>query len=124
MSDLGRAQGTSNATQIIKFSGSTSGAGINLTATSTPGTAIHTAIAGAVSFDRVWLYVTNTSSSAVVVTIEFGGTSVGFRIVYSVPAQNTALVVPGLLINGGLAVAGFAATGSVVNAIGFVERVY
>ncbi len=124
MTDLGRATGSSNATNVSKFSASTSGAGINLTATSTPGTAIHTAAAGAVTLDRVWLYVTNTSASAVVVTVEFGGTTVGFRIVYSVPSQNTALVVPGLVINGGLSVAAFAGTGSVLNAIGYIEKVY
>lgn len=122
--DLGRSLGTINAANVQKFSASTSGRPINITATATAGTAIHTAVSGAVSFSRMFVYFTNTSTSAVVVTVEFGGTGTTNNIVYSVPAQNTALVVPGLMINGGLSVAAFAGTTAVLNAIGWVELVY
>lgn len=122
--DTGRSLATINAANVQKFSGSTSGKGIQIAATSTPGTAIHTAVAGAVSFSRMFIYFTNTSASSIVVTVEWGGTGTANNIVYTVPGNNTGLVVPGLMIQGGLSVAAFAATGSVLNAIGWVELVY
>ena len=46
------------------LSGSTNGRMIKVVAVATPGTLIHTAIAGAVDIDEVWLYACNTDAAA------------------------------------------------------------
>lgn len=120
--DTGRAAGVGVTTSNVTFgSGQTTGKVVQITSTSTPGQTIHTAVAGTVSRDRVRLIATNTSTSAVVVTVEWGGTGTANNIVYSVPAQNTAVIVPQLCINNGLVIGVFAATGSVINCAAEVE---
>ena len=63
----------------IILSGSTHGAPIKVAATSTPGTTIHTATSSAgnpnYAMDLVTLYVSNTHTAAVNLTIEYGGTT-------------------------------------------------
>ena len=49
------------------------GLGILVAATSTAGTAIHTASSTATTIDEVWLYAYNNHSSDILLTIEFGG---------------------------------------------------
>ncbi|HEY1191392.1 MAG TPA: hypothetical protein VGE74_27405, partial [Gemmata sp.] len=58
-----------------KLSGSTNGKPIKVAATATAGTTIHTAQSGATGWDEIYCWVTNTSASAVNLTIEFGGTT-------------------------------------------------
>ena len=98
-------------------SGSTNGRPIKVAATATPGTLIHTAVAGAVDMDEVWIWGTNTSVSDVKLTIEFGGvTSPDDLIEMTIPAEDGLyLVVPGNRVNGGLEIRAFAATGDVIN---------
>lgn len=110
------------------LSSSTDGRAILITQTATAGTTIHTGSSTATTFDEVWLYATNTSSSSVKLTVEWGGTSVpGDLIEVTVPAESgLTLVIPGLVIKGNatpLVVRAFASTGSVVTVSGFVNRI-
>jgi hypothetical protein len=105
------------------LSGSTNGRNILVAATATPGTLIHTADASAL--DEIWIYATNTSSSNVVLTLEFGGTSgPGDLIEKTIPAEDGfKLIVPGLILTNSLIVRAFAGTTNVININGFVNRI-
>jgi hypothetical protein len=108
------------------LSGSTNGRGILVTATATAGTVIHTAVSGTSSLDEVWLYAHNTSASAVKLTIEYGGTTgPNDHIEINIGAEGAGLVLvaPGILLQNGLVVRAFAATGSVINIFGYVNRI-
>src|SRR5258707_13695161 len=96
------------------LSGSTDGRGILVAATAAAGTLLHTALSSVSGneWDEVWLRVTNSSASAVQLTIEFGGTtSPNDQIKITVPAQSglTDVVLGHVLQNGAIARA-FAAT--------------
>jgi len=69
------------------LSGSTNGKAILVAATATPGTTIHTAVAGTSSLDEIWLYAVNSSNSDVKLTIEWGETTA--------PNGNIELTIPG-----------------------------
>lgn len=111
----------------ILLSGSTSGKPIPVAATATPGTLVHTAVAGAAAFDEVYLWVSNVTGTAAVITIEWGGvTDPGDHMVkaYSIPANSQPVaVVLGLVLNGGLVVRAFSATASALNVTGYVNRI-
>lgn len=105
------------------LSGSTNGRQIKVVATATAGTAIHTA--HATSKDEVWLWAVNSDTSAVKLTIEFGGVSAPDDLIeITIPAEGGyTLVVPGICLSGGLAVKAFAASANVVMIAGFVNRI-
>lgn len=106
------------------LSGSTNGKGISVSASASAGTIIHTAISGTSSFDEVWLYAVNTSTSSVKLTIEYGSTSTSDNIEITIPAEaGLTLVVPGLLLNNGLLIRAFAATQDVISIHGYVNRI-
>jgi hypothetical protein len=109
------------------LSGSTSGRPIKVVATASPGTTIHTAVAGSSSFDEVYLWATNTSGAAVALTIEFGGTTnPDDRIVntYSLRANSPPTpIVTGQSLNGGLIVKAFAGSANVIVITGHVNRI-
>lgn len=110
-----------------KLSGSTDGKGIKVVATSTLGTTIHTAVAGttAGTFDEIWLYVYNSHSATVALTIEFGGaTDPDNHIVLTVPNDSgLVLVVPGLILQNSLVVTAFAASANVIAISGWVNSI-
>ena len=109
-----------------KLSGSTDGKGILVAATSTPGTAIHTAVAGttAGTFDEIWLWATNTDTTDRKLTVEFAGTTAGFLVEVTIPAESGPfLVVPGWILQNEGAVAAFAAQTNVVNIHGYVNSI-
>lgn len=108
----------------VKLSSSTNFRGIKIAATATAGTAIHTATSTANTVDEIWLWITNSSTSAVKVTIEFGGaTSPDDTIEQTIPAESGPVpVIPGLCLDGGVAVAAFAGTTNVLLAHGYVNR--
>lgn len=114
-----------NAVSKQILSGSTNGKGIKVVQTATAGTLIHTAIAGTSSFDEIWLYAYNGHTADVVLTIEYGGVTVPDNtIVQTVPYKTgLSLVVPGLVLQNGLVVRAFAATGNVITITGFVNRI-
>lgn len=107
------------------LSESTDGKNINIAATETPGDTVHTVPVGIDSVDEVWLYATNTSASPVDLTIEYGGVNdpddlVPVRIP---PRQGLFLLIPGLLLQNGVSVSGFASVPGAINISGFVNRV-
>lgn len=107
------------------LSGSTSGKGVLVAATATAGTLIHTAVAGAVSLDEIWLYAVNTSGTAVKLTVEYGtATAPDGNIELTVAAESgLVLVSAGLILNGGLTVKAFAATANVIVLYGYVNQI-
>ena len=110
-----------------KLSGSTDGRGITVVPIITPGTLIHTAVAGitAGTFDEIWLYVYNGHTAAVVLTIEFGGVTVpDDNIVLTIPSKaGLTLVVPGLILQNATVVKAFAATANVIVITGYVNAI-
>lgn len=109
----------------IILSGSTSGKQIKVVATSTLGTTIHTAIAGSSDIDEIYLYAVNSSASSIKLTIEYGGaTSPDELIEQTIEVESgLELIVPGLILNGGLVVTAFAASANVVMVSGYVNRI-
>lgn len=110
-----------------KLSGSTDGRGIKVVATATPGTLVHTAVAGVVAgtWDEVWVYVYNSDTVDRLLTIELGGvTAPDDHIKVTIPAQQGRfLVVDGAILQNGTIVRAFAATANVLVVTGFVNAV-
>ena len=107
-----------------KLSGSTDGRGIAVAATETLGTTIHTAHATAL--DEIWLYANNIHSSAVTLTVEYGGvTTTSDLIQTSIAATPSGLVLicAGLLVTGSVVVTAFAGTANKIELFGFVNRI-
>ena len=100
-----------------------SGRQIKVTATSSTGTTIHTADASAT--DEIWIYATNSSTADVNLTIEYGGTTdPGDLIQLSVPGKaGLTLVIPGLILSGGLVITAYASIASVIMIGGYVNRI-
>lgn len=109
------------------LSGSTSGRVIPVAATSTPGTLIHTAVAGSVPFDEVYLWAANVTSATATLTVEWGGvTNPGDHLVksYSIPPFSAPIpIATGQVLNGGLVVRAFSDTASAINLSGYVNRI-
>ncbi|KAB2937403.1 hypothetical protein [Hyphomicrobium sp.] len=104
------------------LSASTNGRGIKIAATATPGTQIHAAHATAK--DEVYLWVTNTDTVERKVTFELGGvTAPDDNLTMNIPAGETILVVPGLVLSGSVNVKAFGAAANVLAAFGFVNRI-
>jgi hypothetical protein len=112
----------------LVLSGSTDGRAIKVAATATPGTTIHTGSSTATTIDEIWLYATNTDTTARKLTIEWGGTSSPDDLIeLTIPAESgLTLVAPGLIIKGNatpLVVRAFAASANVVTIHGYVNRI-
>ena len=107
------------------LSGSTNGKQIVIANTATAGTLIHTCVSGTSSLDEIWIYAVNSSTSAVKLTIEYGGVTANTdHIESTIPAEaGLTLVVPGLPMTNALVVRGFAATANVINISGYVNRI-
>lgn len=107
------------------LSGSTDGRPIKVAATATPGTLIHTATATSGEIDELWLWAVNTDSATCKLTVEWGGTtSPDDLIEVGIPAESgLVLVTPGLVLRNGLTIRAFAAAASVVNIVGYVNRI-
>lgn len=84
---------------------------------------IHTAVAGASSFDEVWLYG-YSQSGATDITVLWGGTNYpDDYMTATVPVRGgRTLIVDGKLINNGLAISAFSSTGT-AQIDGFVNRI-
>ncbi len=107
------------------LSGGTNGKNIEVAATSSAGTTIHTAVSGTSDMDEIWLYACNTDSTDRKLTIEYGGTTSSDDLTeITITAEaGWVLVCPGLLLQNGLIVKAFAATANVININGFVNRI-
>ena len=110
-----------------KLSASTDGKGIKIAATSTPGTLLHTAVAGttAGTYDEIWLEAFNSDTVDRVLTIEFGDTTVpDHNIVVTIPHQaGLIMVVNGLILQNGATVNGFCPTANVLTVSGWVNSI-
>ena len=110
------------------LSGSTDGKAIKVAATATAGTTIHTGSSTATTLDEVWLYAVNTSSTAVKLTVEWGGTASPDDLIELTvqPEAGLVTVAPGLLIKGNatpLVIRAFAGTANVITIHGFVNQI-
>ena len=108
------------------LSGSFDGKGIKVTATSTPGTAVHAAVAGQTpgTYDEVWLWAQNNHTANVVLTIEFGSADTADNIIVTIPYKSGLVpVVPGLPLQNGMTVKAFAAAADVITIQGFVNTI-
>lgn len=115
----------------VLLSGSTQGKAIKVAATTSgsAGTTIHATGTSSSIIDEVWLYAYNSSSSAVVLTVQWGGvTAVDNETKLSIPATSgLTLVIPGLILTGtGSAantIAAYAGTTNVITVSGYVNRI-
>ena len=108
------------------LSGSTNGKNISVTGTTTGASVtVHTATSGTSNLDEIWLYATNTSATARVLTIEFGGTTDQADLIeLEIGADSgMTLIIPGLLLQNSLVVKAFAAAGDEINLNGYVNRI-
>jgi len=109
------------------LSGSTNGRPIPITATATPGTAIHGAVSGTVGVDEVYIWATNVTAAAATLTVEWGGTSdPGDHLVkqFSIPAYSLPMPIAlGQTVNNSVTIAAFSGTASAINVTGYVNRV-
>lgn len=108
-----------------KLSGSTDGKQIKIAAVATPGTPIHTAVAGVTDYDEIWLWVTNNHTATVNLIIEWGGVaSPDDLIQMSIPSKSGLyLVIPGWVLQNGQSVKAFAGTANVLCVNGFVNHI-
>lgn len=111
----------------VLLSGSTNGREIPVAATATPGTLIHTAVAGTTAYDEVYMWASNVTANAATLTIEWGGvTDPGDHMVkaFSIPPNSPPIpIVTGQVLQNGLAVRAFSGTASAINVSGFVNRI-
>jgi hypothetical protein len=110
-----------------KLTGSTDGKAIKVVETATPGTTIHTAVAGttAGTFDEIWIWAYNGHTAAVILTIEFGGATVPDQNIIVTLAAKSGLIpiVPGLILQNSMVVKAFASVANVVTLGGFVNGI-
>jgi hypothetical protein len=113
----------------VLLSGSSFGQPITVSASASTGTTIHATGTSASILDEVWLYANNTSTSPVLLTVQFGGTgSVQHaKPITLSPQSGDVLIVAGLPLSGTGAAAtsvyAFAATASVITISGYVNRI-
>ena len=107
----------------VKFSESTNGRMTKVAATATAGTLIHTA--SQTGLDEIWLYAVNSDTTDRKLTVEFGGTTAPDDLIeFTVKAENGLyLIVPGLILTGGVEIRAFAATANVISIGGYVNRI-
>lgn len=117
------------AVQLLPLSGSSSGQPVKVAATSIgSGTTVHTATSSTDdgTGDQIYLFVTNTSSSPVTLTVAWGGTTDPDHLVvdaFSVPPQLPPVeVVVGLLLRNSLVVRAAGGSANVLLISGFVHR--
>lgn len=107
------------------LSGSTNGRLIKVAAVGTPGTLVHTAVAGAADADEVWLWAVNSDTTDRKLTIEYGGVVAPDDLIeVTVRAESgLVLIAPGLVLQNSLVVRAFAAAANVVMVGGFINRI-
>jgi len=109
------------------LSGAADGLAVKVAATATAGTTIHTAVAGttAVTFDEIWIWAVNSSTSAVKLTIEWGeATAPDGNIEVTIPPESgLQQVIPGLILHNAKVVKAFASVTNVVMLHGFVNSI-
>jgi len=106
------------------LSGSTDGGPISIAQIATAGDLIHTAVAGVVDFDEVWVWMSNNHSADVEIEVEWDNATAVENIVQTISFDGgLQLVVPGLLLQNAGEVRVFAGTTAVVAVFGYVNRI-
>ena len=111
------------------LSASSQGQPIIVVATASSGTTIHATGTSSSIIDEVWLYANNTSTSPVLLTVQFGGTGAvqNAKPITLAPQSGDVLIVAGLPLTGdgtnATTTRAFAATASVVTISGYVNRI-
>jgi hypothetical protein len=108
------------------LSGSTNGKQIKVAQVTTPGTAIHTAVAGTTpgTVDEIWLWACNHSNQNATLVIEFGGASdPDDHMVFIIPPWTFQPIVPGLILQNGLVVSAYATLANIITISGFVNTI-
>ena len=104
---------------VIKATGSTDGMPIKITQSATPGDTIHQAVAGTTPgvFDEIWIWAYNSHSSAVELTLEWGGASVpdqNIKVTLAAGSVGLVPIIPGLRLQNSKVVKAFASVANVV----------
>lgn len=113
----------------VLLSGSSQGQPITVTQTASTGTTIHATGTASTTIDEIWLYGNNTTTSPVLLTIQFGGTATvqNAKPITLSPQAGDVLLVAGLPLTGTGSVAtnvfAFAATGTAITISGYVNRI-
>jgi hypothetical protein len=110
------------------LSGSTQGQAIQVAATGSVGTTIHTTGTSATTTDEIWLYATNNDTVSRNLTIEFGTTGSANEINLSIAAKTAlSLIMPGLVLRGdgsaGGTISAYAGATNVISVFGYVNRI-
>ena len=115
------------AIQKLGLSGSSQGTPIQIVATATPGTTLHTTGTSATVIDEVWIYATNNDTVQRNIIIEYGGSGTASEISVGVPSKSgLTIVLPGTIFTGtgvaGNTIRGYASATNVINVIGYINR--
>lgn len=104
-----------------KISSSVNGEGVSITATSDPGTTIHTAVAGTTdgTYDEIWLWAYNSYINDLVLTISYGGS----EIIVTVPYKcGLVPILPGLILYNSGVVSAYSTESGAITIFGFTHR--
>jgi hypothetical protein len=115
-----------NAAQRKGLSGASNGVPVKVAASASPGTTIHTAVAGTVAttWDEIWLWCSNSDTVDHKLTLQWGGTtSPDDNMQQTIPAGQTALVAAGWILQNGLVVKAFADTANVLIITGHINAI-
>lgn len=104
----------------MALSESISGKLILVSETSSPGVLIHQTVNNSEYTDKILIYVSNSSSQSVVLTIDWGGQLIEHVVTES---KNLQPVVPNLYLFGGLSIRVWADIPDAISLIGTVQRV-
>lgn len=108
---------------IVGQSSSANGLGTLITATSSPGTVVHIAVAGETAWDEVYLSLVNISAYKYPATVQWGGTDAAHGVPFTVLGQDgPKCVIPGWRIRNGLYIRVYAAAANVIVAYCTISR--
>ncbi len=112
---------------LRKLSQSTDGAAIKVAAIASSGTLIHTATAGTAAaddYDKIWLWAYNSHSVAVVLTLQFGGTTSPDNDIKKTLQPQTGLVavLVGNILQNAKELRAYASVANVITLTGEVHR--
>lgn len=110
-----------------KLSGSTDGKPIKVAATGSPGTAIHTALSGTAGWDEIYMWVSNPTANARLLTIGWGSETDPDGLIckdVSIPANSPPIpIVPGIVLQNAAAVTAWADAANALLITGNVNRI-
>jgi hypothetical protein len=112
------------AFSIEFLSSSLSGEPVPLAATTSPGTTLHSGVAGTTQKDEVFIYANNTGVSLAMLVLEVGGTGVSNRIFQTLtPQDGYQLVYQGFPINNNAVIRAYSPSGAnLIITQGYAQR--